>query len=167
MMNFRTGLSSRLVLLSFAFVVLLLSVFASTVNAQTFNVSTTAQLRTALENAAVNGQDDIIILAKGTYKTTDDGLGTFTFIDMQAHNLTIQAAAGLTADEVILDGANTHQVFNYNNTALSTLTLDRVSVVNGTASSGVGGVLVLHSNNLIVTDCIVSYNAASATGTIL
>ncbi len=31
--------------------------------AQTFNVSTTAQLRTAFENAAVNGEDDTIVLA--------------------------------------------------------------------------------------------------------
>lgn len=81
--------------------------------AQTFNVSTTAQLRTALENATVNGEDDVIILEAGTYKTTDDGLGTFKFSDTEAHNLTIKAKDGLTANDVILDGANTHQVINF------------------------------------------------------
>ncbi len=38
----------------------------------TFNVSTTPELRTALETAATNGEDDTITLADGTYKTIDD-----------------------------------------------------------------------------------------------
>ena len=50
------------------------------VSAATFNVSTTPELRQALVDAAQNGQEDTIILADGTYATTDDGGGTFTFL---------------------------------------------------------------------------------------
>ena len=135
-------------------------VFVSGATAQIFNVSTTAQLRTALENAAVNGEDDIIILAAGTYKTTDDGLGTFTFIDTEAHNLTIEAAEGLTAADVILDGDNTDQVIRYNNTQASTLILEGISIKNGrTLNSNGGGIAT--NNNLIVTSSVISNNTAS------
>ena len=48
-------------------------IFSTSVFAQTFNVSTTQELRQALLDAATNGQTDTIILADGTYATTDDG----------------------------------------------------------------------------------------------
>lgn len=53
---------------AFLFTLLLLPNLAL---AQTFNVSTTAQLRSAFENAAVHGEDD--------------SLGIFKFSDTEAH----------------------------------------------------------------------------------
>ncbi len=41
----------------------LLAITALTLSAQTFNVATTSEFRTALETAAGNGEDDTIILA--------------------------------------------------------------------------------------------------------
>ncbi|MBD3798255.1 MAG: hypothetical protein IE887_11165, partial [Campylobacterales bacterium] len=78
--------------------------------AQTFNVSTTPELRTALETAATNGEDDTIVLADGTYKTTDDGGGTFIYFSNEANKLTLQ---GSSAENVILSGDNQNQIFNH------------------------------------------------------
>ena len=49
----------------------LLTVATLTLTAATFNVATTPELRTALDTAATNGEDDTIVLADGTYKTTN------------------------------------------------------------------------------------------------
>ena len=46
--------------------------------ADTFNVSTAAQFQAALNEAAVNGQDDTIILAAGTYSTAGNLSFTYT-----------------------------------------------------------------------------------------
>jgi len=64
--------------------------------AQTFNVSNVAEFRQALEDVALNGESDTIVLDKGVYKTTEDGLGTFEFNDEEEQNLTIRAKDGLT-----------------------------------------------------------------------
>lgn len=79
----------------------------------TFNASNTPQLRQALLDAGVNGQDDTIVLAAGIYKTTSDDLGTFVFFDSEAFKLTIIGAAN-NRDEVVLDGDNTDQVLSLN-----------------------------------------------------
>ena len=46
--------------------------------ADTFNVSTAAEFQAALNEAAVNGQDDTIILAAGTYSTAGNLSFTYT-----------------------------------------------------------------------------------------
>ena len=52
-------------------VILMMFILSTSVLAQTFNVSTTQELRQALLDAAFNDQADTIILADGTYKTID------------------------------------------------------------------------------------------------
>ena len=47
--------------------------------AKIFEVSTAAQFQAALNEAAVNGEDDIIRLAAGTYRTTDNQVETLEF----------------------------------------------------------------------------------------
>ena len=102
------------------FYVLIISLFllqtgsiCGLVSAATFNVSNTPELRQALLDAGQNGQADTIILVDGTYATTDDGGGTFTFLDNENYDLTLQ---GSSAENAILSGANTHQVlFLYQN----------------------------------------------------
>ena len=95
----------------FVFFALSIILLSRTAVAETFNVSTTQEFRQALQDAATNGQADTIILANGTYKTTDDGGGTFTFFDNENYDLTIQ---GSLPENVVLSGDNTHQVLNFN-----------------------------------------------------
>ena len=112
---------------------LLMLIAASNLHAETFNVSTTAELRVALSTAATNGEDDTIILADGTYKTTDDGEGTLIYFSNEANRVTLQ---GSSAENVILDGDNLHQILNHQSTESTTLVLNNLKFMNGTASQG-------------------------------
>lgn len=51
--------------------------------ADTFNVSTAAEFQAALNEAAVNGQDDTIILAAGTYSTAGNLSFTYTHEEIE------------------------------------------------------------------------------------
>jgi len=114
-----------------------------------WEVSTVTEFRQALEDAAANGENDRIVFSAGIYKTTSDNLGTFTFDDNEAFTLTIESAEGLTNKDVILDGNNTNRVFNFNNTASSTLMFKGVSVING--KNG-----IYCNKNIEVEDCNIS-----------
>ena len=140
-------------------------IFTRNADAQTFYVSNLSQLRSSLENAAVNGEDDTIILAAGIYKTTGDGLGTFTFVDTEPHNLTIKAADGLTAKDVVLDGDNIGLVFSYNDPQPSALTFERISVRNSLAVNGYGGAIAIMSgSDLSIDRCSLTDNTSSGQG---
>ena len=127
-----------------------------------WNVSNIAEFRQALENASSNGENDTIILNAGAYKTTNDGLGTFSFDDNEAFNLTIQSADGLTRSDVTLDGDSNNQVFNFNNTKASTLTFKNLSILNGKSSSDGGGVYTIRS--LKIENCTISNNVSGRFG---
>ena len=156
-MNSRKIKPEHAVSFLFLIVLLLISNYAS---ANIFNVSNTTQFRKALENVALNGQDDTIILDAGTYKTIDDGLGAFKFVDKEKHKLTIKAKKGLTRDDVILDGDNTHQVLNYKSTKKATLTIINITIRNGKASIGGG---IYSNGGVAVTNSTISGNTASGT----
>ena len=119
--------------------ILAMCIFSTSVLAATFNVSTTPELRQALLDAATNGQSDTIVLANGTYATTDDSGGTFTFLDNENYDLTLQ---GSSAENVILSGDNTHQVLNFNviNNE-TTIHLDSLSVSYGVSEEDGGGIV--------------------------
>jgi len=131
----------------------------------TFNVSTTPELRTALSTAATNGEDDTIIIADGTYKTTDDGQGTFIYLSNEANKLTLQ---GSSAENVILSGDKLHQILNHQSTENASMTLEKLSFVDGnnTATSYPnyygGGVYTDYS--IEVTDCNFTNNSAKLGG---
>ena len=127
-----------------------------------WNVSSVSEFRQALEDASANGESDRIILAKGVYKTTDDGLGKFTFDDNEEFNLTIESEKGLTQKDVILDGNNTNQVFNFNNSKNSTLSFKRVSIINGKSATKGGG--VYSNKNIDINKCNISKNTTSSDG---
>ncbi len=93
------------------------------------DVSTTTEFREALVDAAQNGVNDVIILADGIYKTTDDGLGEFRFADNEAYKLMIK---GSSPDNVILSGANTDRVlYLYNTFGGTSFNIENISVENG------------------------------------
>ncbi len=125
-------------------------------------VSNIQEFREALEKASANGENDRIVLAKGTYNVTSDGLGTLEFDDDEEFNLTIQAEEGLTFKDVILDGNNSTQVFNFDNKENSTLVLKNISVVDGNSSTNGGG--VYSNQNMEVLDCNISNNVTSSNG---
>jgi len=140
--------------------------FTAILFSATFNVSTTPELRTALTNAAQNGEDDTILLSDGTYKTTDDGKGTFVFFDNEDYNLTLK---GSSAENVILSGDNQHQILNHQTIGDSApLRLEKLSFVDGNNSAENfpynqgGGIYSDYTINAI--NCIFSNNRASLNG---
>jgi len=82
--------------------------------AATFNVDTAAELQTALNDAAANGEADTINLAAGTYNTSDNGPGTFIYaaahppdtMTPETFSLTISGAG---AGSTIIDGNGARQ----------------------------------------------------------
>ena len=115
--------------------------FQSPAMAATFNVSDAAGLRAALLTAATNGEDDVIVLAAGTYAT---GGTTFTFVTNENKTLTLQGANGTTRDQVILDGGGTSRVLDFGCVgSCGAITLQGLTVQNGNvtgASVNGGGV---------------------------
>jgi len=127
-----------------------------------WHVSTVAEFRQALEDASVNGENDKVVLEAGVYNVDSDGLGTFDFNDNEEFNLTIISAEGLNRDDVILNGNNTHQVFNFDNTKNSTLTFKGISIIDGNSSTNGGGIYSNHS--IKIEDCNISNNSSSGFG---
>jgi len=130
--------------------------------AATFNVATTPELRTALETAATNGEDDTIVLADGTYKTTDDDGGTFIYFSNEANKLTL---VGSSSENVILSGDNVAQILNHQSTEDAPMTLEKLSFVDGNNTIGNGGGGGVYTDYSIeVTDCNFTNNRANNGG---
>ena len=93
-------------------------VLAGTSWADVFDVDTAAELRTALTNAAGNGENDTINIAAGTYSV---GVSTFSYTPSlgppeENFSLTI---VGAGTGSTILDGGNTEQIMHIDTTGLS------------------------------------------------
>ena len=146
--------------------VLVLALTATlSLTAATFNVATTPELRTALETAATNGEDDTIMLADGTYKTTDDGGGTFIYLSNEANKLTL---IGSGSENVILSGDNLHQILNHNSTEDAPMSIEKLSFVDGnntatTYPDNYGGGLYT-DYNIEVLHCNFTNNSAQYGG---
>ena len=128
--------------------------------AQTFNVSTTPEFRTALLSATQNGEDDTIVLANGTYTTTDDGLGTFEYLDNEVYDLTL---IGSGSENVILDGAEQHRIFRHDSIEGAKLHLEKLTFVHGGSPINDvdnGGGLFANKAALTIVDCNFSNNQA-------
>ena len=99
-----------------------------------FNVSTATQFQTALDTAAVNGEDDTIVLAAGTYNVSGNGNLPFRYVVEPACNsgavadsLTISGAG---AGSTVLDGNSVHQVLHIRHERFGTVCFDQP--LNGT-----------------------------------
>ncbi len=112
--------------------------FVSLVQAEVFNVNNTKSFREALEYSSYNGEDDTIILDKGTYLTTSDKKGTFLFSDKEMHGLTITSKNGLKAKDVILDGGNKDRVLRIDKGKIKNIYIKNISIINGNSSGGSG-----------------------------
>ena len=149
--------------ITYLLILISISWFGALANAATHNVSTTPELRVALAAAATNGEDDIIILADGTYKTTDDGLGSFNYITNKSNSLTLE---GAQRENVLLDGDYQNEILNHASTAVdSPLILKGVSFVNGVSNSSEAG--AVNSNfDITIQDCLFEDNAGGNGGAI-
>lgn len=136
--------------------------------AATLNVSTTQELRTALSEAAKSGVDDTIILADGTYKTTDDGLGTFEYISNQAGDLTI---LGIDGGLATLSGDNQHSIIKVYSIGNSiNLSFEGLNFIHGNnkESYGPGGAIYILGeyslSSFDIKNCVFSNNLALSRG---
>jgi hypothetical protein len=108
---------------------LLLLAASSLTQAATFNVSTTPELRQALQTTATNGEDDIIILGDGTFSTIDDNEGKFKYLSAEDNSLTIKGSASSS-----INGGNTDDCFyvqTSNNVSLEISDLTVEQCTNG------------------------------------
>jgi hypothetical protein len=143
------------------YLLLLLLAASSLTQAATFNVSTTAELRAALSTAATNGEDDTINLADGTYKTTDDGEGTFIYLSNEVNILKI---TGSSPENVILSGDNTDQIFfnSYTDELVNgVLTIENMSFINSNSPAS-GGAIFSNQNNMIIRNLILTDNVTTS-----
>ena len=114
--------------ISYLLIVIFISWFSVLTNAATLNVSTTPELREALTTAATNGEDDTIILEGGTYKTTDDGEGSFVYFSNEINSLTLK---GIDEEDVTLSGDLTHSIVSFTSTKDASIVLNKISFING------------------------------------
>src|SRR5450759_42261 len=136
--------------------------FQAPAMAGTFNVSDAAGLRGALITAATNGQDDVIVLAAGTYATG----GTPFTASNENKTLTIQGANGTTRSQVVLDGGGTSRVLDFGcAVTCGAITLQGLTVQNGNATGAGGdGGGVKTSPLLVISDVMFLGNRALGSG---
>ena len=136
------------------------SLLSSVSFAADFNVATTQEFRAALSNSAANGESDTINLAAGTYKTTDDGLGTFSFLDNEDFDLTLQ---GVSADTTILSGDNQSRVLNFNVVGSNaSIVVKNIKISDGVTTENGGG--IYSEESITLQDCKLFNNRAESGG---
>ncbi|APW65940.1 MULTISPECIES: PKD domain-containing protein [Arcobacteraceae] len=139
---------------------LLTTILAGSLFSATFNVSTTPELRTALSTASTNGENDTIILADGTYKTTDDGEGTFVFLNQDCKNISLR---GSDDNETFLDGNSTNRVIEFLGECQSNIHIEKLSIQNGNGNnSGAAGIYSTH--DISITSSTINNNINAFVG---
>ena len=140
------------------------SLLSSVSFAADFNVATTQEFRAALSSSAGNGESDTINLAAGTYKTSDDGLGTFVFLDNEDFDLTIE---GVGAGATILSGDNQSRVIQFDVVGWdASVVIKKLSVSEGfmkSPSEPIGGG-IYSSEKIFLVNCVLQNNEASQGG---
>jgi len=140
-----------------------------TAKAASFTVSTPAQLSSALAAAQVNGEDDVIRIAQGSYA------GNFMYSSHEAHDLVIQG--GWTANfagrviqpaNTVLDGGMAGTVLVVSSDQEINLTIEGLTIQNGSVVDHDGGGLYISNNRnepiqpntTMIRDCIIRNNVA-------
>lgn len=127
--------------------------------AATFNVSSTAELRQALSDAASNEEDDTILLADGTYNTNDDGVGTFVYLSTENSSLTLR---GSGPNRVTLSGNNTNKILNHSTTVDASLIVEGLSFIDAVSYDNGGAIFASHTIEVI--NCRFNNNQTSTHG---
>jgi hypothetical protein len=129
-----------------------------------FCVSNATELQEALTEAAINGEDDWIMVAQGTY------IGNFFFDSTEMKNITLLGGYSpdcssriLDPSKTILDGGHTGRVlhirnFNRSMNGEAGICIGGFTIQNGTASDRGGGVYAVSEAAWIVGDITISNN---------
>lgn len=115
----------------FFLTVLSFSVTSSPVHAKDFNPVTSAELQTALNDAAGNNEADLITLSDVTYKTSENGNQPFVYDTAENKNLTIrgQGIGQSILDNEAIDG---NRVLKLVTTGVNaSLTVEDVTIQGG------------------------------------
>ncbi len=116
----------------------------------THNVSTVTEFRQALLDAASNQAHDKIVLAQGVYKTTDDSLGTFKFLDTESYQLRLQ---GSDPQNTILSGDNIDKIFDCKSTQPEVLSIDSLTFQDGNISTAYQDASGVYANmNVVISN---------------
>lgn len=136
---------------------LLLVLVASSTQAATFNVSTPAEFQTALTTAETNGENDIIILANGTYNITT----ALSFYSAENFTLTIQGSA---AASCIVDGGGSVRIMMLETTSAGgNITVSGITFQNGNSTYGGVGINT-ESATADISNCIFTGSTATDFG---
>ncbi len=127
----------------------------------TIRVSNTTDFRVALNSASSNSQDNIIILANGLYKTTDDNLGTFIYSSDSQNKLKI---IGSSLTNTILSGEETNQILNIYTVNQINVTIENITLQKGNAGSESGGALYINTSSTLNNVLIKNNKAGSGAG---
>ncbi len=156
---------SRLFLCFFAFFLF----ESEDVFAATFNVTSAAKLRSALQTAQNNLQADTINIVAGTYNTNGT---SFLYDAASGENfpLTI-VGAGVGVTSTVLDGGNNGSVlviltgFFSSNDSRRNITIRNLTIRRGFSNLGGGGLVVVTlSANILIENCQVSNNSSTLDG---
>lgn len=123
---------------------------ALTARADVFSVTNAQQLQNALTLAANNGADDEIHLYPGYY------VGNFNFNSSEARSLTVMAAPGYTSADVALDAGGVQRALNLTSTAATNaITVRNLTFLRNNGSTTTGALRIAGGNNslIVVHDC--------------
>lgn len=131
--------------------------------AATFNPATSAELQTALNDAAASAEDDVINLQPGTtYSTNDNGNATFTYASTNDGSLTL-SGAGMGSS--ILDGNSARQALNVGSSGtLANIQVSGLTVQNGAAGFAGGLQISAIGGAISLIDCEIKNSAGSFAG---
>jgi hypothetical protein len=128
---------------------------ATGVQATQFHVATAQELQTALSTAAGNGEDDTIFLAAGIYR------GNFNFVTTEVQSLTIKPEVGLKIGDVVLDGESKGRVLKLDAGSRNVdFNIENLVIRSGTSGDYGGGLYVVTSGEVEISQCHITGNAA-------
>ncbi|PKP02729.1 MAG: hypothetical protein CVU11_10775 [Bacteroidetes bacterium HGW-Bacteroidetes-6] len=135
----------------------LLTFFAHFSHSATFNVANITEFQTALTTAGNNGENDIIVVAPGTYNVST----TLTYYSAENYSLTI---TGSSAATTILDGGGTIQIINLQTTTASgDITLSGITFSHGRSTYGGVG-LNIETAIIQISNCVFTGSVATDFG---
>jgi hypothetical protein len=143
----------------------LVLLFPHALKAAVVDVTTAAELQTALTDAQANGEDDTINIAAGTYNTSDNGTAPFSYTSAEDFPLTL---VGAGVGNTILDGGGSGgtQVMAINITASDApLQISGITFQNGDSTVLGGGLgISAFGGDVHVVDCEFLNNTTTTGG---
>ncbi len=133
---------------------LFLCAFIGSAHAATYCADTTEDIQAALGQASINGEDDIINIAMGTYLTPEDSY--FKYVATANEEFNISIIGGWTSTEVnpcallinpmahntVLDANSTERVLSIQTGTLGNVNIENIQIKNGLWTANGAGLRV-------------------------